>query len=199
MNPLILQQADNFTNSLGILQQSATPTPFQGISASNKSKSDTAAGKSSTDATEKIASNAVNGNTATAVNGASQLQQQEGECAQKFIARNLRGVQNNDLHLSYHKVLFNGCYFAVSDHTNLFAQLISRTAKDIELLIDSLPAEESSLQLQEASLIELEKQNSEAAQKLEDVVKQGEAILQEIQSALHDVAQQQLEIQKLET
>jgi len=156
------QQADNFTNSLGILQQSATPTPFQGISASNKSKSDTAAGKSSTDATEKIASNAVNGNTATAVNGASQLQQQE-------------------------------------DHTNLFAQLISRTAKDIELLIDSLPAEESSLQLQEASLIELEKQNSEAAQKLEDVVKQGEAILQEIQSALHDVAQQQLEIQKLET
>jgi len=159
------QQADNFTNSLGILQQSATPTPFQGISAA-KSKSDPAAGKNSTDAAEKNASNAVNGNASTTanseVNGANQLQQQE-------------------------------------DHTNLFAQLIARTAKDIELLIDSLPAEESSLQLQEASLIELEKQNSEAAQKLEDVVKQGEAILQEIQSALHDVAQQQLEIQKLET
>ena len=90
-------------------------------------------------------------------------------------------------------------HICFADHTNLFAQLIARTAKDIELLIDSLPAEESSLQLQEASLIELEKQNSEAAQKLEDVVKQGEAILQEIQSALHDVAQQQLEIQKLET
>ena len=71
--------------------------------------------------------------------------------------------------------------FPLSDHTNLFAQLIARTAKDIELLIDSLPSEESSLQLQEASLIELEKHNSEAAQKLEDVVKQGEAIRQEIQ------------------
>jgi len=148
------QQADNFTNSLGILQQSATPTPFQGIS---KSKSDSA-GKGAADNADK--GNAVNGNSA--VNGASQLQQQE-------------------------------------DHTNLFAQLIARTAKDIELLIDSLPSEESSLQLQEASLIELEKHNSEAAQKLEDVVKQGEAIRQEIQSALHDVAQQQLEIQKLET
>ena len=97
------------------------------------------------------------------------------------------------------KISRDDSHICVSDHTNLFAQLIARTAKDIELLIDSLPAEESSLQLQEASLIELEKQNSEAAQKLEDVVKQGEAILQEIQSALHDVAQQQLEIQKLET
>ena len=84
----ILQQADNFTNSLGILQQSATPTPFQGISTSNKSKSDTATGKNNTDAAEKNANNAVNGNAATtansAVNGASQLQQQEGECAERF-------------------------------------------------------------------------------------------------------------------
>ena len=75
-----MQQADNFTNSLGILQQSATPTPFQGISAA-KSKSDTAAGKNSTDAAEK--SSVVNGNASTTansdVNGASQLQQQEGE------------------------------------------------------------------------------------------------------------------------
>ena len=90
MNNLILQQADNFTNSLGILQQSATPTPFQGISASNKSKSDTATGKSSTDAAEKSASNAVNGNATTAnsaVNGASQLQQQEGEFAEKIYCK----------------------------------------------------------------------------------------------------------------
>ncbi len=81
----------------------------------------------------------------------------------------------------------------------MFAQLIARTAKDIELLIESLPSEESSIELQEASLQKLEKENADAAQKLGDVVKQGEAILQEIQSALHDVAQSQLEIQKLET
>ena len=85
-----MQQADNFTNGLGILQQSATPTPFQWISASNKSKSDTATGKSSTDAAEKSASNAVNGNATTAnsaVNGASQLQQQEGEFAEKIYCK----------------------------------------------------------------------------------------------------------------
>ena len=76
---MTLQQADNFTNSLGILQQSATPTPFQGISSSNKSKSDSAAKGAADTADKGAAGNAVNGNSA--VNGASQLQQQEGESA----------------------------------------------------------------------------------------------------------------------
>ena len=45
---------------------------------------------------------------------------------------------------------------------------------------------------------QLEKENEEAAQSLEKVVSEGEAILAEIQSALHDIATSQLEIQKLE-
>ena len=85
------------------------------------------------------------------------------------------------------------------DHTNLFSQLIARTAKDIELLVDSLPSEESSTDLQAASLQKLDKENAEAAEKLESVVNQGEATLKEIQSALHDIAQAQLDIQKLES
>ena len=84
------------------------------------------------------------------------------------------------------------------DHTQLFAQLIAWTAKDIEVLIESLPNEESSVELQSASLQKLEEENLEAANKLEDVVKQGEATLKEIQAALHDIAQAQIEMQKFE-
>jgi mediator of RNA polymerase II transcription subunit 21 len=76
--------------------------------------------------------------------------------------------------------------------------LIARTAKDIEVLIDSLPNEESSTELQSASLLKLEEENAEAANKLEEVVKQGEATLKEIQAALHDIAQAQLDMQRLE-
>eukprot|EP00093_Oithona_nana_P000909 00909.XXX_2476_3150_1 [CDS] Oithona nana genome sequencing. len=122
-------QADNFTNSLGILQQSALPSQFPGFG--NKTPQQVPLSSS-------------------------------------------------------------------EDHTHLFAQLIARTAKDIEVLIDSLPNEESSIELQSASLQKLEEENLEAAHKLEEVVKQGEATLKEIQAALHDIAQAQLEMQKLE-
>ena len=124
--PCNFQQADNFTNSLGVLQQSANPTPFK-----------------------------------------QQQQQQQQQ------------QQSNE------------------DHTNLFSQLIARTAKDIELLIDSLPSEESKSELQAAALRKLEAENEEAAAKLKSVVDEGEATLKEIQSALHDLAKAQLEIQKL--
>ena len=56
----------------------------------------------------------------------------------------------------------------------------------------------SLLSFQAASLEKLEAENAEAAKKLEDVVSEGGAILQEIQAALHDIAQAQLEIQKVE-
>jgi len=61
-----------------------------------------------------------------------------------------------------------------------------------------LPNEESSVELQSASLQKLEEENLEAANKLEDVVKQGEATLKEIQAALHNIAQAQIEMQKFE-
>ena len=85
-----------------------------------------------------------------------------------------------------------------SDHTHLFAQLIARTAKDIEVLIDSLPSEESSAELQSVSLQKLEDDNQESAAKLEAAVAQGTEVLDQIQSALHDIAQSQMEMQKLE-
>jgi len=42
------------------------------------------------------------------------------------------------------------------DHTILFSQLIARTAKDIEVFVDSLPSEESNPVLQTASIEQLE-------------------------------------------
>ena len=52
--------------------------------------------------------------------------------------------------------------------------------------------------LQSASLHVLERENEEAAKKLESVVQQGEHLLAQIQEALHDIAQSQLEKQALQ-
>ncbi|KAK7794429.1 hypothetical protein R5R35_003804 [Gryllus longicercus] len=82
------------------------------------------------------------------------------------------------------------------DYAHLFATLIARCAKDIDVLIDSLPNEDSSTELQ--SLRRLEQDNREAGERLEEVVRRGEALLEQIQSALADIAQSQLDMQHLQ-
>ncbi len=151
------QQAENFTNSLGVLQQTAQRTPFQGFSKDGKG--------------------AANASAASAVNGSA--------AAASAAATAANGGSKSPS--SPHE-----------DHTHLFSQLISRTAKDIEQLVESLPSEESSSELQASSLRKLEEENAEAADRLAEAVTQGEAVLKEIQAALHDIAQAQLDIQKLE-
>lgn len=39
-------------------------------------------------------------------------------------------------------------YFLLADHKKMFATLVARNAKDIDVLIDSLPSEESCAELQ---------------------------------------------------
>uniref|UniRef100_W5NDL7 Mediator of RNA polymerase II transcription subunit 21 n=1 Tax=Lepisosteus oculatus TaxID=7918 RepID=W5NDL7_LEPOC len=80
----------------------------------------------------------------------------------------------------------------LSEYAQLFAALIARTAKDIDVLIDSLPSEESTAALQAASLRQLEEENHEAAARLEEVVYRGDMLLEKIQNALADIAQSQL-------
>jgi mediator of RNA polymerase II transcription subunit 21 len=80
------------------------------------------------------------------------------------------------------------------DYAILFSQLISRCAKDIDQLIDSLPSEESSTELQLQSFKKLEMDNQEASIQLEEVVKKGEALLEKIQNCLADIAKAQLEM-----
>lgn len=55
------------------------------------------------------------------------------------------------------------------DYALLFASLISKCAKDIDILIESLPSEESSTELQVQSLKRLESENKESAERLEEV------------------------------
>uniref|UniRef100_A0A8C7VCJ5 Mediator of RNA polymerase II transcription subunit 21 n=1 Tax=Oryzias sinensis TaxID=183150 RepID=A0A8C7VCJ5_9TELE len=78
------------------------------------------------------------------------------------------------------------------EYAQLFAALIARTAKDVDVLIDSLPSEESTAALQAASLRQLEEENHEAAARLEEVVFRGDMLLKRIQHALADIAQSQL-------
>jgi len=73
------------------------------------------------------------------------------------------------------------------DQSLLFATLIARTAKDIDHLIESLPSEESSTELQLTILRRLELENNEAIGKLKEVVERGEKLLERIQSALCEV------------
>ncbi|XP_026473057.1 mediator of RNA polymerase II transcription subunit 21 isoform X1 [Ctenocephalides felis] len=81
------------------------------------------------------------------------------------------------------------------DYAQLFSILISRCAKDIDTLIESLPNEDSSTELQVNSLRVLETENQEAAERLEEIVQRGELLLEKIQSALSDIAQAQLDMQ----
>ncbi|XP_063785193.1 mediator of RNA polymerase II transcription subunit 21 [Pseudophryne corroboree] len=78
------------------------------------------------------------------------------------------------------------------EYAQLFAALIARTAKDIDVLIDSLPSEESTAALQAASLYQLEEENHAAATRLEETVYRGDMLLEKIQTALADIAQSQL-------
>ena len=84
------------------------------------------------------------------------------------------------------------------EYGQLFAQLIAKTAKEIDILIDSLPSEESSPELQAVHLKQLEADNQEAAAKLEEAVKKGEKLLEQIQTSLQDIAQAQLRLQCLQ-
>lgn len=81
------------------------------------------------------------------------------------------------------------------DYAQLFAQLISRCAKDIDTLIESLPNDDSSTEMQNQSLKRLQVENQEAAERLEEIVDKGELLLQKIQLALEDIAQAQLDMQ----
>lgn len=50
-----------------------------------------------------------------------------------------------------------------------------------------------------ASLRRLEQDNKDAGEQLEEVVRRGEALLEQIQAALADIAQSQLDMQHLQT
>lgn len=74
------------------------------------------------------------------------------------------------------------------DYAQLFSTLITRCAKDIDQLIDSLPSDESSQELQVQSLQMLEEENRIESEKLEAEAKRGEILLEKVQGVLSDIA-----------
>jgi mediator of RNA polymerase II transcription subunit 21 len=74
------------------------------------------------------------------------------------------------------------------DYAQLFSTLITRCAKDIDHLIDSLPSDESSQEVQVKSLEILEEENRAESSTLEENVRKGEALLAKVQEALSTIA-----------
>jgi len=74
------------------------------------------------------------------------------------------------------------------DYAQFFASLIARTVKDIDYLIDTLPSEKSTLDLQMKSLKQLENENDTAFEDLKKTVEEGETLLDEIRMANSQIA-----------
>lgn len=74
------------------------------------------------------------------------------------------------------------------NYSQFFASLIARTVKDIDYLIDALPSEKSTLELQMKSLQQLENENNAAHNDLKKAVEEGETLLEEIRAASTQIA-----------
>jgi len=85
----------------------------------------------------------------------------------------------------------------VYDHKKMFASLISRNAKDIDILIDSLPSEDSCAELQASGMRESEMASEEAAAALHKEVDHGDTLLEDISLALTDVSNLNLTINRI--
>ncbi|XP_013873890.1 mediator of RNA polymerase II transcription subunit 21 [Austrofundulus limnaeus] len=166
--------ADQFCNAIGVLQQCAPPASFSNIqTAINK---DQPAKENMADRLTQL-QDAVNSLADQFCNAIGVLQQ----CAPPASFSNIQTAINKDQPAN-----------PTEEYAQLFAALIARTAKDVDVLIDSLPSEESTAALQAASLRQLEEENHEAAARLEEVVYRGDMLLEKIQNALADIAQSQL-------
>lgn len=75
----------------------------------------------------------------------------------------------------------------------MFAANIARTAKDIEILIDSLPPDESSTEEHERILLELDDERANVAKELEQTLEEAEKLAEEIGSILSNVVKKQLD------
>jgi len=78
-----------------------------------------------------------------------------------------------------------------------FSTMITRTIKNIDTLVDSLPSEESSTALQTATLQTVHMENQKEADELRQYVEKSEKLLARIQSALADIADTQLDSRRL--
>ncbi|VDL77111.1 unnamed protein product [Nippostrongylus brasiliensis] len=82
----------------------------------------------------------------------------------------------------------------LEEETNcqLFAAHIARTAKDVEVLIDSFPIDDAGNGDTVEQLLQVDAERSKVARELECIVAEGEDLVQRIQQRLSDVASVQI-------
>lgn len=173
-------QAENFCNSIGIIQEMASGTQFSDFEkcSINSNSKTTLVSNIKDGKTSKSVTNCTNNNSVdtTILNGTT---------------------SNGKLTVNSDDIATNG---EKEDFGKLFARLISRTAKDIDILVDSLPPsnESDSSEQYTATIRRLEQDNMECAAQLEQTIKKGELMLEKIQAALAEIALLQLKTQNLE-
>ena len=194
-------QAENFCNSIGVLQMYAKESPFAELNSINKqnqqssqscnatnnpANSDDNINSSLLDASStkdhKVSATAIvasstpsksclNGSTSTII----------GSSPHHPPGKEILSTKTNSLTSS-------------NEHENsqLFARLIARTAKDIDTLIESLPntfeTESGSSDIHSGSIRQLENDNARCIVELEAVIRRGESLLELIQNALDEIA-----------
>ncbi|VDP05002.1 unnamed protein product [Soboliphyme baturini] len=80
-----------------------------------------------------------------------------------------------------------------------FAKLIAKIAKDIDTLIDSLPNDDSSSNVDNEEFTRLEESNQKAAREFEAVVEKGQILLDRIQDALADISKVSYAVSQIHT
>ncbi|KAH9517035.1 Mediator of RNA polymerase II transcription subunit 21 [Dermatophagoides farinae] len=199
-------QAENLCNSIGLLQQCSRPTPFPDFSAFARSPSTAykqvliEAGIpveiEDVDNIEQNDNNVVknghdnpnnNNNNKSAEKSNSDVKQNGSDASLMINGDGIPQQQQQQQQLA-----------DSGENSKFFAKLITKTAKDIDLIIDSLPSREMESDLQEAHIKVLEMENHEEAKKLENVINQAEQLLDVIKNALEDIAQNQMRMKQLE-
>ncbi|GMR29956.1 hypothetical protein PMAYCL1PPCAC_00151 [Pristionchus mayeri] len=77
-------------------------------------------------------------------------------------------------------------------YCDLYASLIARTAKDIEIFIDSIPIEENMNDLNKEELAEANEKRKELRVNLEDAVTDGEELVLHLREKLDQIAKVQI-------
>lgn len=190
-------QAENFCNSIGVLQMYAKESPFAELNSINKQNQQSS---QSCNATNNPANSDDNINSSLL--DASSTKDHKVSATSSTPSKScLNGSTSTIIGSSPHhppgkEILSTKTNSLTSsnEHENsqLFARLIARTAKDIDTLIESLPntfeTESGSSDIHSGSIRQLENDNARCIVELEAVIRRGETLLELIQNALDEIA-----------
>ncbi|KAH7645074.1 mediator of rna polymerase ii transcription subunit 21-like protein [Dermatophagoides farinae] len=152
-------QAENFCNSIGVLQMYAKESPFAEFNNHIKTSSTATVVTSSSSS-----KSCLNGSTTSVIGQSPQQSTGKDILMEKLTAKtNNTTSSNNNKQLNEH------------ENSQLFARLIARTAKDIDTLIESLPntfeTESGSSDIHSGSIRQLENDNARCIIELEAVIR----------------------------